>query len=98
MYSQSNNPVQITFHYLDGHSESFTLHQEVIDAENSQEFQLEVRHLLRKEWWILHLPEQTVLINIANVTKVEVKPPMPQLKGEDVFPLAERMTALSRAR
>jgi hypothetical protein len=98
MYSHSGNHAQVTFHYLDGHSESFTLQQDVVDADTSQGFQLEMRHLLRKEWWILHLPEQTVMINVANVTKVEVKPPMLQLKGEDVFPFAERITALNRAR
>ena len=36
------------------------------------------------------------MINVANVTKVEVKPVMQQLKGEGVFPIAERITALNR--
>lgn len=98
MYNQSGLPTQLTFHYLDGHSEAFTVQEEVIDADTNQGFQLEMRHLLGKEWWILHLPEQTVMINVANVTKVEVKPPIPQLKGQDVFPFAERVTALNRAR
>jgi hypothetical protein len=98
MHSQSGSYVQLTFHYLDGSNESFTLQQEVIDADTPQGFQLEMRHLLRKEWWILHLPEQTVMINVANIAKVEVKPPINQLKGEDVFPFADRVTALNRAR
>lgn len=89
---------QITFHYLDGHSESFSLTEDVLEAGTLQGMQLEMRHLLKKEWWILHLPEQTVLINVANVTKVEVKPPIAQLRGEDVFPDAERITALNRTR
>jgi hypothetical protein len=38
----------------------------------------------------------TDLINVANVTKVEVKPPVQQLRGEGIFPLAERLTALNR--
>jgi hypothetical protein len=36
------------------------------------------------------------MINVANVTKVEVKPSMTQLKGEGIFPHAERVTALNR--
>ncbi|MBD1942200.1 hypothetical protein H6F50_07475, partial [Coleofasciculus sp. FACHB-712] len=54
------------------------------------------RRLLDKSWWILHLPEETVFINTANITKVEVKPPIPHLQGEDVFSNAQRVTALTR--
>ncbi|MGJ3249682.1 MAG: hypothetical protein ACFE0J_00920 [Elainellaceae cyanobacterium] len=89
---------QLTFHYLDGKTESFNVYASLDDAANNQEVQLEVRHILKKDWWILNLPEQTVFINIDNVIKVEVKPPLPQLHGEDVFSNAERVTALNRMR
>lgn len=89
---------QLTFHYLDGHSESFNVYGSLDSSETVQGFQIEVRHILKKDWWILNLPEQTVFINIDNVIKVEVKPPMEQLHGEDVFSNAERVTALTRMR
>ncbi|HEY9641625.1 MAG TPA: hypothetical protein V6C57_14145 [Coleofasciculaceae cyanobacterium] len=95
MYSQAEGYTQLTFHYLNGHTESFNIYGSSED-ETQQDLRLEVKHLLQKDWWILNLPEQTVMINVANVTKVEVKPGMQQLKGEGIFPNAERVTALNR--
>ncbi len=97
MHSQNTTTTQITFHYLNGHTESFNLF-ESIDNTAPQGLQLEVRHLLQRDWWILNLPEQTVMINIANVTKVEVKPTLAQLQGEGIFSDVERVTALNRSR
>jgi hypothetical protein len=98
MYSQDGTYTQLTFHYVNGQSESFNVFPSLEGDGTQQTFQLEVRHLLQKDWWIVTLPEQTVLINIDNVLKVEVKPPMEQLQGEDVFSNAERVTALNRGR
>ncbi|MBD3882777.1 hypothetical protein IFO70_13475 [Phormidium tenue FACHB-886] len=95
MFNTTETPAQLTFYYLNGQSESFNIYG-LSEDETQQDFRLEVKHLLQKEWWILNLPEQTVMINVANVTKVEVKPVMQQLKGEGVFPVAERITALNR--
>ncbi|HEY9624952.1 MAG TPA: hypothetical protein V6C78_31785 [Crinalium sp.] len=97
MYSQDTY-TQLTFHYVNGQTESFNVYPPIEDDGTQQTFQLEVRHLLRKDWWIVNLPEQTVFINVDNVLKVEVKPPMDQLQGEDVFSNAERVTALNRGR
>lgn len=97
MYSDTGS-TQMTFYYKDGSHESFTVYPPIETDGTLQTFQLEVRHLLKKDWWIIQLPEQTVFINIDNVLKVEVKPPVEQLHGEDVFANAERMTALNRAR
>lgn len=95
MHSQSASPAQLTFHYLNGQTESFNIY-DLTEDETQQDIQLEIKHLLQKEWWILHLPEQTVMINVANVTKVEVKPALEYVKGEGVFAQAERVTALNR--
>ncbi len=90
---------QLTFHYLDGRSESFNFFEPATaDDGTQQSFQIEVRKLLQQDWWILHLPEQTVFINVANITKIEAKPTMPQIIGDGVFPDAERVTALNRVR
>lgn len=98
MYSQDTIYTQITFHYMNGQSESFNLYAPIESDGTNQTVQLEVRHLLKKDWWIINLPEQTVFINIDNVVKVEMKPPISELKGEDVFSNAERVTALNRGR
>jgi hypothetical protein len=92
------NYTQITFYYLDGHSESFNIYNPIEDSTTQQGLQLEVRHLLERNWWILNLPEQTVFIKLDNVVKVEMKPPIGSLQGEGVFSNAERVTALNRGR
>jgi len=98
MYSQDTIYTQLTFHYLNGQSESFNLYAPIESDGTNQTTQLEVRHLLKKDWWIINLTDQTVFINIDNVVKVEMKPAMPELRGEDVFANAERVTALNRSR
>lgn len=98
MYSQDGTYSQLTFYYIDGQTESFNVYTPIEEDGTEQTTQLEFRHLLRKDWWIVHLPEQTVFINVDKVVKVEMKPPIPELRGEDVFSNAERVTALSRAR
>jgi hypothetical protein len=87
----------ITFHYLNGQTESFMIPSGFEDG-TQQDLRLEVRHILQKDWWIINLIEQTVMVNIANVVKVEVKPAMTQLQGEGIFSNAERLTALNRGR
>lgn len=86
----------LTFHYLDGRTESFNVFAPVDAAETQQEIRQEVRRFLDKSWWILHLPDETVFINTTNVIKVEMQPAIPQLIGEDVFTDAQRVTALTR--
>lgn len=93
---QSGRSTQITFHYMNGHSESFNLHAPIENDGTDATLQLEVRHILKKDWWIINLPEQTVFVNIDNVVKIEVKPAIADLRGEDVFTNAERVTTMTR--
>ncbi|MCU0523647.1 MAG: hypothetical protein MUF72_02360 [Elainella sp. Prado103] len=88
---------QLTFHYLNGQSESFIV-PDALEDDNRHDMRIEVRHILQKDWWILNLAEQTVMINVANVTKIEVKPSLTQLQGEGIFANAERVSALNRVR
>ncbi len=88
---------QLTFHYLNGQTESFVV-PALDDETRQQDRRIEVRHILQKDWWIINLEEQTVMINIANVVKVEVRPSLNQLQGEGIFSNAERVTALNRVR
>lgn len=89
---------ELTFYYTDGRNEAFNVYEVVDGATTQQGIQVKVRHILKKEWWILQLPEQSVFINIDNVIKVEAKPPLAQMQGEDVFTEADRVTALTRGR
>jgi hypothetical protein len=97
MQSQSDSYTQITFHYINGQTESFMVPDPIDDDETRHDARIEVRHILQKDWWIVNLEEQSVLINIANVIKVEVKPAFSQLQGEGIFSNAQRVSALSRS-
>lgn len=80
---------EITFHYQDGRNESFTIYEPIqpstppMDGSTNKNqanapdpFQQHVRHLMGKAWWVLHLPEKSVLINMDTVVKVEINPPI----------------------
>lgn len=76
---------ELTFHYLDGRNESFTLYEPILShpsqsaspqSDIADPFHQQVRHLLGKDWWVLHLPEKSVLINMDTVVKVEINPPL----------------------
>lgn len=95
--NSQENLAQLTFHFVNGQTESFNVRRVVDTNVNEAEFQQEIRHLLEKPWWILHLPEQTVCIQTANVVKIEVRPSLPRIQGEGVFCDARRVTALTRS-
>lgn len=86
-------PVQITFHYTNGHSDSFLIHDLV--GGTRQDLRQEIRRFLNEDWWVIKLAEETIFINPANVLKVELKPPI-DLEGEGVLSNGERLTALTR--
>lgn len=88
---------QITFYYTNGETETFNIYDPVEAGLLQQELQQEFRRFLEKHWWILHLPDQTVCVNTANILKIEIKPPINRVQGEGVFANAERVTALTRS-
>jgi hypothetical protein len=85
------NTTQVTFHYVEGQTETFTI---PIPA---QEFQEQVLHLLSQPWLTFHLVDQTVFICTARLVKVEVKPPIPELQGQGIFPNSQRVSTMQRA-
>ena len=91
MYTQDNG-TQVTFHYEDGNSDSFTI------PVAPEEFQQQIQLLLDRPWLIIHLFDETVFISTSRLVKVEVKPPLSQIKGIGVFHNSERVTALTRGR
>jgi len=95
--NQTNNEMQITIYYLNGQTETYTFSQFADPMALEQEVQQEIRRILDKEWWFFHLADQTVCVNRANVSKIELKPAIAQIHGEGVFANAQRVTPLSRA-
>ena len=99
MYSQeSTTPTYITFHYINGHSDSFSLHHLTEAGVTRQDIRQEIRRFLNEGWWVVKLPEETIFINASQVLKVELKPPIVALEGEGVLADAEWVTALNRPR
>lgn len=103
MYSNdqvTTTPVQITFHYLNGQSESFSILPPGSDGEPTtrQDIRQEMRRFLKEDWWVIQLMDETVFIKASNVLKVELKPPVASLEGEGILSHAQRVTALNRIR
>lgn len=96
MYTQTSD-TQITFYYLDGHTESFSISNPEETAETQQEVRQQLRRLFDHPWWVFHLEDQTICVNTANVIKVEIKPAIPYLQGDNVFSNAQRVTALTQS-
>ncbi len=82
---------QVTFHYVEGHTESFTIPMP------APEFQKEVLNLLSQPWLTFHLADQTVFICTARLVKVEVKPAIPDLQGQGIFSNSLRVSTMQRA-
>ncbi len=101
MYSEdhaSTVPTQITFHYINGHSESFTIHDIADPDAVRQDIRLEMRRFLSENWWVVKLEEETIFINASNVLKLELKPPVVSIGGEGVLTEAIRVTALTQGK
>jgi hypothetical protein len=81
---------QISFCYENGQVETFALPISATDLAQT------LPQLLSQPWITLHLIDQTVVICMTKVSKVEIKPPIPQLQGEASFPNSQRITALQR--
>lgn len=97
---QSQDSVtQMTVYYLDGSSESFNIFDAIagLDAEE-EDPAIDLEQLLQQPLWVLHLPDQTVMIRSETVVKVEVKPPLLHIQGAGVINNSDRVTALTRMR
>lgn len=86
-----NNSIQVTFYYDYGHSESFAIQSDAVT------FGQQFNQLLAQPFLTFHLNDQTVVICMSRVIKVEVKPALPELQGEGIFTNAQRITTMQRA-
>jgi hypothetical protein len=100
MYSQESDatPTYITFHYLNGQSDSFNIHHLTEPGVTRQDIRQEIRRFLSEGWWVVKLPDETLFINASQVVKIEMKPPITSLEGEGVLSEAQWVTALNRPR
>lgn len=84
-----NNFTEVIFHYVNGETESFDI------PITPEAFQQQLQGLLDQPWLTLHLFDRTVLVCTDKVIKLEVKPPIPEIQGQGVFPDVQRVTALT---
>ncbi|MEZ2228862.1 MULTISPECIES: hypothetical protein [unclassified Microcoleus] len=84
------NTTQVTFYYVEGQAETFTI------SMPARDFQEEVMNLLSQPWLTFHLNDQTVFICTSRVVKVEIKPAIPELQGQGIFPNSQRVTTMQR--
>jgi len=85
------NATQVTFYFDNGQSEAFNISMPV------ETFTQQLPQLLAQPVLTFHLTDQTVIIYTGKVTKVEVKPPVPQMQGEGTFPNSQRVTTMQRS-
>ena len=88
--------IQVTFHYINGQTESFNILLHEDGSLTLPELQQRILKNLEKPWCILHLPEQTICVKTDSLLKIEIKPTLHEFHGEGVFSDARRVTALSR--
>lgn len=81
---------QVTFYYEDGHEEAFSL--PLPATELAQQLSQLFSHL----WVTFHLADQTVMINMAKVEKIEFKPPIADIIGDGVIHNVQRITTLHK--
>lgn len=85
---QREQGTQVTFHYVNGEIESYTLPIEA--DEFYRQFQS------ASGWLILHQFDCTVMLPMEKIVKLEIRPSLPQLEGAGIFQKAQQVTALKR--
>lgn len=90
MIENLESGTQVTFYYLNGEAESFQI------TISSAEFYQQLLMCDRLNWLGLHLIDQTVVVSLDKVVKIEVEPPCPELEVEGTLPDSNRITALQR--
>lgn len=88
---RNDDVTEVTFYYDNGQSDAFTI------PVAPEEFREQLQLLLERPWLTFHLFDQTVVVCMARVVKVEVKPPMAEIVGIGVFHNSQRVTAMSRS-
>ncbi|NEQ98695.1 MAG: hypothetical protein F6K30_18575 [Cyanothece sp. SIO2G6] len=83
---------ELTFHYLDGRNESFTIYVPTELMEGTSHEPHPLRELMGQARWVLHLANRTVIINMNAVVKVEIQPPIPP-QGSDLIAAAPSFMA-----
>jgi len=94
--AQQSYSLQITFQYNNGEKESFLVALSAEEEDPYPELRRAMHKHLSQRWCAINTSEETIYINMANVTNVSVKPDLGESDQEKVFPEAQRVTALTR--
>ena len=91
---------QLTFHYTNGESETYNLYTLATVAAGETRSLADILQeglpaFLKNDWLILQLPEESVCINLSQVSRIEIKP---SLAIAGLIGSGERLTSLSRNR
>lgn len=80
---------EVTFYFESGHSEGYKL------PFSPLELQQKLPQMLTQPWLTFNLIDQTVLICTGKLIKIEIKPGLAELQGDNIYS-AERVTSLQR--
>ena len=85
----------LTFHYSNSTNEVFQISAAEFPP-NIQDMGQWLRYLMDCPYWVFQTGEQTTVVRMEHVVKVDVMPPLPTVQGPDTFSQAMRVTALTR--
>ena len=83
--SSDRELLNITFHFVNGQSQCFTIESIVSATATPQDARQTIRRFLKENWWAIKTPEKTIFINSANVLSYEVNTTAPGFEGEGVL-------------
>ncbi|MEM6500697.1 MAG: hypothetical protein AAF685_02540 [Cyanobacteria bacterium P01_C01_bin.89] len=93
--SANTDSYLLTFHYSNGANEVLQV-SAAERPENIQDMGQWVRYLMDRPYIVFQTGDQTTVIRIEHVVKIDITPPTVTLQGPDTFSRAMRVTALTR--
>ena len=79
---------QVTFHYINGHAESFSV--PIAAGEFYNQLSANPKYIT------FHLFDQSVIVCLDKVVKIEVRQSFAEVQGSGIFPNSQRIMALQR--
>ena len=85
----------LTFHYSNGAHEVLQVSAAELPP-NIQDMGQWLRYLMERPYWVFQTGDQTTVVRLDHVVKLDIVPPLTTLQGPDTFSQAMRVTALTR--
>ena len=96
MQAAANPDIHVlTFHYSNGTHDILQVSTAEL-PENIQDMGQWLRYLMERPYWFFHVGDQTTVVRMEHVVKIDISPPLPTVQGPDTFNQAMRVTALTR--